>query len=981
VSAAFPWSIHRSLSRKQAAARAFGTTMPHLSEARRRLISDMNRSSLPTAANASVIEAAYESWLKDHNSVDPTWRAFFQGFTLGSNGTSPAAALATAAGDEAQSHAASEIIDSLKQSRVHHLINTYRAIGHFEAHLDPLSDPPAPHPKLSLAHFGLGEGDLTTVFDVGTYLGGGQMKLQDILLNLRLTYCDHIGVEYTHIQDPDVRTWLQEKMETSRNQPNFSKEEKFRILRRVYKAELFERFLHTKYVGQKRFSLEGGETMVAAVDSIIEHCPHVGVEEVVMGMAHRGRLNILTSVMRKNFNVLFEQFSENYIPEAVGGDGDVKYHLGYEAVLDTASGKKVEVRLAANPSHLEIVNPVVEGKARARQRVRGDIETRKRVLPLLIHGDAAFAGQGIVAETLNMSQLPGYTTGGTLHIVVNNQIGFTTEPRDSRSTRYCTDVAKMIEAPIFHVNGDDPESVCMVAQLGLEFREQFGRDVVIDMYCYRKHGHNETDEPAFTQPLLYQKIAAHPQVSAVLSKQLIAEGTITAPESDAIKAEYTAALEKNLEQAKAADVAKSAKRAAAIEAKKFEGSTAIFQRDFHFKNVATGTAADVLERVARGLTTLPETFKPNPKIRRFLDARAAAYRDGGPIDWGFAEALAFGTLVLEGAPIRLSGQDCERGTFSHRHAVLHDMETNETYAPLKNLDPKQARFCVYNSLLSEAAVLGFDYGYSLDYPDMLCIWEAQFGDFANGAQVVIDQFIAAGESKWQRTSGIVLLLPHGYEGQGPEHSSARLERFLQLCAEDNMQVANITTPANLFHALRRQVKRDVKKPLVVMSPKSLLRHPAAVSRLEEFTGGGFQEILDDPAYPNSGGGTRAPFPTELKAPARLILCSGKVYYDLVDYRGKQKITDTAVVRLEQLYPLHRKRLADIAKKYSQAKLVWAQEESANNGAWTWIAPQLEEIFGRKPAYAGRDASASPAVGSLALHRLELGAFLKDAFTL
>src|SRR5215217_3026666 len=501
----------------------------------------MNRPSLPTHANADIIEATYQAWLKDRNSVDPTWRAFFQGFTLGANGTSPVAALTAAAGDETQAHAAAPIIDSLKQSRVHQLINAYRSIGHLEAHLDPLSEAPAAHPKLSLEQFDLSDADLETSFDIGTYLGGGQMKLRDVLGNLRLTYCAHVGVEYMHIQDVDVRTWLQEKMETTRNQPDFAKAEKIRILRRVHKAELFERFLHTKYVGQKRFSLEGGETMVAAVDSIIEMCPACGVEEVVMGMAHRGRLNILTSVMRKDFHVLFEQFSENYIPDAVGGDGDVKYHLGYEAVLDTASGKKVEVRLAANPSHLEIVDPVVEGKARARQRIRGDTETRKRVLPLLIHGDAAFAGQGVVAETLNFSQLPGYRTGGTLHYIVNNQIGFTTEPEEARSTRYYTDVAKMIEAPVFHVNGDDPEAVCMVAQLCLEFREKFARDVVIDMYCYRKHGHNETDEPAFTQPLLYKKIAGHPQISAVLSQQLIEEGTITAAESDAIKAEYTAA--------------------------------------------------------------------------------------------------------------------------------------------------------------------------------------------------------------------------------------------------------------------------------------------------------------------------------------------------------------------------------------------------------------------------------------------------------
>ncbi len=939
----------------------------------------MNRTSLPTGANVDIIEATYQAWLKDPNSVDPTWRAFFQGFTLGANGDSPVAALTAAAQDERQAHAAAPIIDSLKQSRVHHLINTYRAIGHFEAHLDPLSDPPPPHPKLALASFNLNEADLGTAFDIGTYLGGGQMKLADILLNLRLTYCDHVGVEYTHIQDVDVRCWLQEKMESTRLQPEFSKAEKIRILRRVHKAEQFERFLHTKYVGQKRFSLEGAETMVAAVDSIIEMCPSCNVVEVVMGMAHRGRLNILTSVMRKDFHVLFEQFSENYIPDAVGGDGDVKYHLGYEAVLDTASGHKVEVRLAANPSHLEIVDPVVEGKARARQRIRGGREVRHMVLPLLIHGDAAFAGQGVVAETLNFSQLPGYRTGGTLHFIVNNQIGFTTEPHEARSTRYCTDVAKMIEAPVFHVNGDDPESVCMVAQLCLEFREKFARDVVIDMYCYRKHGHNETDEPAFTQPLLYKKIATHPQVSAVLSKQLVAEGTITEAESDAIKAEYVAALEKNLEKAKAAEVVKSQKRAAALETKSFTGSTAIFQPDYHFKTVPTKVSADVLAQVSRGLVTLPADFKPNPKIKRFLDARAQAFKDGGPIDWGFAEALAFGTLLVEGTPVRLSGQDCERGTFSHRHAVLHDAETDATYEPLKHLSDKQAQFCVYNSLLSEMAVLGFDYGYSLDYQDMLCIWEAQFGDFANGAQVVIDQFISSGESKWQRTSGIVLLLPHGYEGQGPEHSSARLERFLQLCAEDNIQVANITTPANFFHALRRQMKRDFQKPLVVMSPKSLLRHPGATSRLEDFTGGAFQEIIDDPGY---GGGTRAPFPTDTKAPARIILCSGKVYYDLVDYRAKQKLTEVAIVRLEQLYPLHAKRLAEIAKKYPpEARLVWAQEESENMGAWTWIAPQLQKIFGRAPAYAGRDASASPAVGTLAMHKLELAALLKQAFTI
>jgi 2-oxoglutarate dehydrogenase E1 component len=526
----------------------------------------------------------------------------------------------------------------------------------------------------------------------------------------------------------------------------------------------------------------------------------------------------------------------------------------------------------------------------------------------------------------------------------------------------------MIEAPIFHVNGDDAEAVCMVAQLALEFRAKWARDVVIDMYCYRKHGHNETDEPAFTQPLLYKVIAAHPPISTVLTRKLIAEGSITEAKAEAIKAQYTDALEKNLEKAKATESTKTAKRAAAAETKKFEGSTAVFQAGFTASRPSPPAPAATLS-IAPPAASSPCPRASSPTRRSSASSMRASprTRTAVPIDWGFAEALAFGTLVLEGKPVRVSGQDCERGTFSHRHAVLHDMETNATYAPLKNLDPKQAKFCVYNSLLSEAAVLGFDYGYSLDYPEMLCIWEAQFGDFANGAQVVIDQFLAAGESKWQRTSGIVLLLPHGYEGQGPEHSSARLERFLQLCAEDNIQVANITTPANFFHALRRQVKREVKKPLVVMSPKSLLRHPAAVSKLEEFTGGSFQEIIDDPSAPEKA--------------KRLILCSGKVYYDLVDYRTKNKITDTAIVRIEQLYPLHKNALAKLADHYSGARILWAQEEPQNMGAWGYIAPQLSEIFGFAPLYAGREAAASPAVGALALHRFELSAFLQEAFTL
>ena len=922
----------------------------------------MNPVSVSAPANAGLIEEFYQRWLDNPDSVDPTWRAFFQGFTLGNNGQPPTGVIA---------NGSNVVIDSLKQAYVHYLINAYRAIGHTQSHLDPLSGPPPAQPKLQLAQFQLSDADLDTVFDTGTYLGGAQMKLRDIIASLQQTYCGHVGVEYAFIQDTDCRRWLQERIESTKLQPKFTKPQKVRILRRVHKAELFEKFLHTKYVGQKRFSLEGGETMIAALDAIIDHCPGSGVEEIVLGMAHRGRLNVLCSVMRKSFDQLFEQFSENYIPDTVAGDGDVKYHLGYESILTTTSGQKVEVRLAANPSHLEIVNPVVEGKARARQRIRGDAKERLKVMPVLIHGDAAVAGQGIVAETLQFSQLPGYRTGGTVHFVINNQVGFTTDPADSRSTRYCTDIAKMIEAPIFHVNGDDPEAVCMVAQLAVDFRVQFKRDVFIDMYCYRKHGHNETDEPSFTQPTLYKKISTHSLVSALYTSQLVTDGSITLAEGDAIKTEYSASLDDNLTKAKAREAAKAEKRKAAAaegaENNVFKGSTAVFQPVFTHKPVETAVSAAVIDQVVKGLTTVPDNFKLHPKIKRFIENRAEAHKHGGPYDWGMGEALAFGTLLLDGIPVRLSGQDSERGTFTHRHSVFNDIETAAKYTALNQLAEKQARFCVYNSLLSEAAVLGFDYGYSLDYPDMLCIWEAQFGDFANGAQVVIDQFIASGESKWQRSSGITLLLPHGYEGQGPEHSSARLERFLQSCAENNIQVANLTTPAQLFHALRRQMKRDFKKPLVIMAPKSLLRHPGAVSRLEDFTRGSFQEIIDDPTASDK---------TE-----RLILCSGKVYYDLCDYRARDKGENTAIIRVEQLYPLHRDRLAEIADAYGRnVRLVWCQEEPQNMGAWSYIAPQIEEIFGRKAVYAGRDAASSPAVGLLALHRMQLTTFLQKAFT-
>ncbi len=915
----------------------------------------MNPTTLPTRANSDVIEAAYAAWLDNPDSVDTTWRAFFQGFTLGNNG----APLNQAAA------AGVKIIDSYKQAQVGRYINAHRSHGHLEADLDPLTPAPEAHPKLTLAHFHLEESDLDDSFTLTNYKGGGQMRLRDIVTALKETYCGHIGVEYMHVQDHDAREWIQQRMEACNNRPAFNWEQKKRIISRIHKAESFEKFLHTRFVGQKRFSLEGGETMIAAFDAMIEKSPELGVEEIVMGMAHRGRLSVLANILRKPFDVLFEQFSENYIPESVSGDGDVKYHLGYDSILETTSGHKVEVRLAANPSHLEIVNPVVEGRARARQRRREDTE-RRRVCPFLIHGDAAFAGQGVVPETLNFSQLPGYRTGGTVHFVINNQIGFTTQPSEARSTRYCTDVAKMIEAPVFHVNGDDPESVCYVMQLALEFRVKFQRDVVIDMYCYRKHGHNESDEPAFTQPVLYKKIATHPLVSTIYIEKMVKEGTFSQADSDSIKDGYAVAMDASFEKAKKAEISR---KAAGETGDPFRGSTAIFQPGYNHDPVPTGVDEKILESIVAKTVVVPEGFNVNPKIKRILDTRAKAFKNGGPIDWGFGEALSFATLLLEGTPVRLSGQDCERGTFSHRHAVLYDTENRDKYVPLLNLSEDQAKFCVYNSLLSEAAVLGFDYGYSLDYPEMLCIWEAQFGDFCNGAQVVIDQFLSSSESKWQRMSGMVLLLPHGYEGQGPEHSSARLERFLQLCAEDNLQVANITTPANFFHALRRQMKRDYRKPLIVMSPKSLLRHPGATSHIEEFTGdSAFQEVIEDSHAPAK--------------PDRIILCSGKVFYDLHDYRVTNAIDDTMIVRVEQLYPLHSEKIAAIAKAVGKkAKLIWCQEESQNMGAWTFIAPHLEEIFGRKATYAGRDAAASPAVGALALHKRELAAMLKDAFTL
>lgn len=908
----------------------------------------MKHSTIASRWNADLIDQNYEAWLTSPDSVDPEWRAFFEGFELAQNRGS------TDINDVTPSIADS---DATKQARAIGLIYAYRSIGHTIAHFNPLEQDTPANERLTLERLGFTEEDLDRVFHTGNYLGGVEMTLRELIERLEKTYCHTIGAEYIHIQETPKRRWIQARIEPECFIPRFTKDEKHRIVRTIMQAEDFEDFLQTRFVGQKRFSLEGGETVIACLESILERSGKNGVDEIVMGMAHRGRLNVLANFLGKSFDYIFQEFSENYIPDTIHGDGDVKYHLGFETKRKTSDGHEVELRLAANPSHLEAVNPVVEGKARARQRIRGDLE-RKAVLPILIHGDAAIAGQGIVAEVFNFSQLKGYRTGGTIHLVINNQIGFTTDPSEARSSRYCTDVAKIVEAPIFHVNGNDPLATIAACEAAFDYRQTFGCDVVIDMYCWRKHGHNESDEPAFTQPLLYKTIASMKPIGRSLAERLVASGEFTQEEIDTIEGDYHKRLEAAFETAKAQEDHK-------IDL--LSESSAKKQPPYNFKGFNTRVSKEELDHIAQCLTHIPDGFSANRKIVRQLKTKLKAYNEDTGIDWGMGEALAFGSLLMDGSPVRLSGQDCERGTFSHRHSVLYDDKTRESYIPLLNLKEGQGQFCVHNSLLSEAAVLGFDYGYSLDYTQMLCIWEAQFGDFVNGAQVIIDQFITCSESKWGRMSGLVMLLPHGYEGQGPEHSSARLERFLQSCAENNIQVCNLTTPAQLFHVLRRQMKREFKKPLIIMSPKSLLRNKECVSKVENFTDNLFWSILDDEIV-------------NKKTAKRIVLCSGKVYYDLEAYRKENKIKDTAIVRIEQFYPLNTDLLQRINANYPKAdKLVWCQEEPKNMGGWSFIAPRIMEAIERMPLYAGRKTSASPAVGSLARHKYEQAKLVKSAF--
>jgi 2-oxoglutarate dehydrogenase E1 component len=913
------------------------------------------RTSIATRANLDLIEENYARWQKNPRDVDPSWSAFFEGFELGNLPQKNGAA----------AHAPpAERRESALQTRVDGLVYAYRTLGHTIARINPLAQQRPQNPLLTLRELGFSEKDLDLRVQSKFFLDNQTMTLREMIARLEKIYADAIGAEFMHIQNTRIRNWVLHRLESRADKHSTPRQVKIALLRALLEAESFEIFLHTRYVGQKRFSLQGAEALMVILDTILHKCPTDGIEEICMGMAHRGRLNVLANFLRKSLKIIFTEFTENYVPELVGGDGDVKYHLGYSTVRKLSSGAKIEIRLSANPSHLEAVDPIVEGTARARQRIRGDTEHRRKVLPLLIHGDAAFAGQGIVAETLNMSQLHGYSTGGTVHVVVNNQIGFTTLPEDARSSMYATDIAKMIEVPVFHVNGDDPLACMQVSQLALDFRQEFGRDIVIDMYCYRRFGHNEGDEPAFTQPDLYAKIEKHPSVAQRYKTELLEAGTLSQDDAASLETEFGLRLEMTL------DEVKSLEKKRPNEQAKFTESTAVFQPEYTSSPVPTAISEKTLKTIVDALTRVPEDFNVQPKIKRIvLEHRRKVFEKGGPYEWHYAELLAFGSLMLEGTPVRLSGQDSARGTFSTRHSILYDAKTGAQYVPLMHMAEKQARICIYNSLLSEAAVLGFDYGYSLDYPEMLCLWEAQFGDFANGAQTIIDQFIVSAESKWQRPSGIVLLLPHGYEGQGPEHSSGRLERFLQACAEDNIQVCNVTTAAQYFHLLRRQMKRDFIKPLVIMTPKSLLRAEFASSPAEEFLKGRFEEIL---GAPKVGAANKI---------KRVIFCSGKVYYDLLNYRTENKIDNAAIVRVEQLYPLHETKLKSMVKPFSSdAALVWCQEESQNMGAWSFIEPRLRKMFKREIAYAGRDPSASPAVGALARHKQEQAALIRDAFS-
>src|SRR5215213_609231 len=979
---------------------------------------DANEAFLQTAflygANAGYIEDLYARYQENPSSVDAEWQAFFGALkddklavTKSARGASwakpnwPIAAngelvsaldgnwapIETTVGDKIRSQAqakgveisAPEVQQATRDSlRALMLIRAYRVRGHLHAKLDPLGIYPRPSDEeLHPTHYGFTDGDWDRKIFLDKVLGLEFGTVREIVAILERTYCQTLGVEFMHISDPAEKAWIQERIEGPDKEITFTPEGRRAILEKLVEAEGFEKFLDLRYTGTKRFGLDGSEATIPALEQIIKRGGALGVKEIVLGMAHRGRLNVLAQVMAKPHRALFHEFKGgSFKPDEVEGSGDVKYHLG--ASSDRSfDDNTVHLSLTANPSHLEIVDPVVLGKVRAKQDQNADIVERNKVMPLLIHGDAAFAGQGVVAECFGLSGLKGHRTGGSVHFIINNQIGFTTDPRFSRSSPYPSDVAKMVEAPIFHANGDDPEAVVFAAKVATEYRQQFHKPVVVDMFCYRRFGHNEGDEPAFTQPKMYKLIRQHPTTLEIYAKKLAAEGVVTEAEVEAMKTGWRAKLEREFEIVQGY----KPNKADWLDGR-WSGVKAADQDGDDARRGQTGLPTETLKDLGRRLVEVPAGFHVHRTIQRFLDNRKRMFEMGEGIDWATAEALAFGSLLLEGHPVRLSGQDVERGTFSQRHCILIDQENETRYAPLKHLRDGQSRFEVINSMLSEEAVLGFEYGYSLSEPNALVLWEAQFGDFANGAQVVFDQFLSSAERKWLRLSALVCLLPHGYEGQGPEHSSARLERYLQMCAEDNMQVAYCSTPANYFHILRRQLRREVRKPLILMTPKSLLRHKRCVSRLDELAEGtSFHRYVWDDAE-RGGDGPHLAADGQIR---RVVLCAGKVYYDLYEERAKQGIDDVYLLRVDQLYPFPAKALAGELARFKNAEVVWCQEEPKNMGAWSFVEPYLEWVLthagspASRPRYVGRPASAATATGLMSKHQAQLQAFLNEAF--
>lgn len=889
-------------------------------------------------ANDKVIDEYYQQYLKNPEMVDVGWRKFFEGFEF------------------ARINYDKEIPKGIdKEFRVVNLINGYRIRGHLFTKTNPVRVRRNYSPTLEIENFGLNQSDLETVFQAGTTIGIGAAKLKDIIVHLKQTYCQSIGAEYMYIRTPEIIEWFQKKMESSRNTPTYSVNEKIEILNQLNKAVVFENFLHTKFVGQKRFSLEGAEAIIPALDAICEKGAERGVEDFVIGMAHRGRLNVLVNILEKQYKDIFTEF-EGIENEDFLFDGDVKYHLGYTNERWSKTGKKVYLSIAPNPSHLETVDAVVEGIARAKIDFAYNNDSNK-VCPILIHGDAALAGQGLVYEVIQMSQLDGYKTGGTVHFVINNQVGFTTNYLDGRSSTYCTDIAKVVLSPVFHVNGDDVEALVYVSQLAMEFRQQFHKDVFIDILCYRKYGHNEGDEPRFTQPLLYKAIAAHLNPKEIYSQQLIDLGII---EPNLVK-EMENTLKEILQ--KALDEAKSTIKVPTSSSfyGSWKGLRTAIPKDFE-KSPTTAIDKKLFVDIGHKITSLPKNKKFFNKIQKLFENRVSMITND-KYDWAMGELMAYASLINEGHSVRFSGQDVERGTFSHRHAVVKVEDSEEEYIPLNNISAK-GKFNIYNSLLSEYGVVGFEFGYALTTPNSLTVWEAQFGDFYNGAQIVIDQYITSAEYKWRRMNGLVLLLPHGYEGMGPEHSSAHIERFLQQCAENNMQLVNCTTPANQFHVLRRQLKRDFRKPLICFTPKKLLRYPSCVSSLNDFTTGGFQEVIDDVT-------------AKKKNIQKLVFCSGKIFYEIIEEKLKLKDNTSAIIRLEQLYPFPKNQLIDLLEKYKDAKeFIWAQEEPENMGAWTFINRNFPKVSLK---YIGRLESASPATGFSKMHEKQQQAIIDSIF--